>query len=589
MYTEYEIRQMPLSVGAFRQKVEKFLAGSGLRMDNSIDYYAAVFRREESEILAGGGLSGNIIKCIAVGEEMREEGFSSRLISHLVSQATHAGYDTVKVFTKPENRRIFESMAFNVIASSPQAILMENGQQGLSSYLKYLRSAYHEVITGGDKKIGVIVMNANPFTLGHKYLAEQAASQVDHLFIIAVKEDVSTFSYQERLAMIKSGCGDIENITVCEGSDYQISQATFPTYFLKRLDDAAETQIALDLDLFCTQIAPALHATIRFVGTEPTDLLTKRYNERMKEILPACAIEVREVERLKLDREVSASYVRQLMCANNLSGAAKYVPATTLPYIIAHLASNSLRTELDTTPKPGLVDKNDNGAHHDMDYDAMRRSIGALHPYFLQLALAGFAASLPPVDTIRQIGMEAEAAMMRATKGVNTHRGALFSMGIAIVAASRALYINRYSAVKAEDIQGNIIEIASEFTPAIHTHGADVSRQYPNVRGALATAKEGYRQLFDTWLPYYKLNKADDRAAICTLLLIMSQIDDTNIYHRKGRETAEDVKKEARERFENFSIEAVGEMNTRYISENISPGGAADMLALTIFLDAVTE
>jgi len=588
MYTDYEIRQMPLSVGRYRRLVEEFLAKNHLRMATDMDYYAAVFRRDDDEILAGGGLAGNVIKCIAVGEDMREEGFSSRLISHLVSQAVSFGHNSVKVFTKPENKQIFESMAFVTLAASEKAILMENGQQGLSVYVKYLQQIYKETISDNNSVCGVIVMNANPFTLGHRYLIEQAAKQVDCLFIIAVKEDISDFSYSERLRMITDGCSDIGNVSVCEGSDYQISKSTFPTYFLKKLDDATDTHILLDLQLFCQHIAPALNATIRFVGTEPTDNLTRRYNELMKKQLPEHGIEVKEINRLTTDMTVSASLVRKHIEENKLHKASKYVPSTTLPFLVSHLAVNALYAELGATPKPGLVDRHDNGAHHDMDYEVMKRSIESLRPSFTRLAIAGFCGSRPTTDEIRTIGIEAEKAMLVATRGVNTHKGALFAMGLTIVAASHLLYILGSQKITAAELQREIKQLAASFPSTEGTHGANVSLKHPKVVGALAIAKGGYSQLFECWLPYFRLNKEDNDIALRTLLLIMSQIDDTNIYHRRGEIIAEQVKKKAKEIFDNFSTEALCEMNRHFISENISPGGAADMLALTIFIDAIT-
>lgn len=276
-------------------------------------------------------------------------------------------------------------------------------------------------------------MNCNPFTLGHRYLIEQAAKQVKRLYVIVVREDCSLFAYTERKAMVEQGVADIENVTVIDGSDYAISRATFPTYFLKRLDDAADTQMLLDLDLFRRHIAPALGATVRFVGTEPTDQLTRRYNQLMHEALT----DVREIDRLAKDgNAVSASRVRKAMEQGDMNTIRQLVPPTTLPYIIAHLATQALQAELDTTPKPGLVDKDNNGAHRDMDHALMQLSINTLHPYFVRLALLGFADTLPSHAAIRDTGIEAEKAMLAATNGVNTHKGALFSMGLAVVAAA---------------------------------------------------------------------------------------------------------------------------------------------------------
>ena len=297
MYTEYEIRQLPLTLKAYRQRVERFLTNNGLRLDD-VDYYVGVYEVGDDELLAGGGLKGNIIKCIAVDNKLRDEGMSNRLVSHLISKAHEQGFSTIRVFTKPDNLHIFESLSFRLLATSPKAILMETGD-GLRRYCDHLTS----LPAFPTSKRGVIVMNANPFTRGHRYLIEQAARQVDHLFVVAVKEDLSMFGYEERLAMIQAGCRELDNVTVVEGSDYAISATTFPTYFLKQLTDASETQMTLDLDLFARQVAPALGATVRFVGSEPTDTLTRRYNELMKQQLPEKGIEVIEIERLQLPSE----------------------------------------------------------------------------------------------------------------------------------------------------------------------------------------------------------------------------------------------------------------------------------------------
>ena len=290
--SNFEICDMPLSLKSNRTKVERFLADSGLRLED-VDYYAAV-TDDNGNIVAGGGLQGNVIKCIAVGEAARATGLSNRLISHLIGMATQQGAETVKVYTKPDNSAIFKSMGFQIIAQAPQAILMENGVKGIGTYANYLRRMR------GDRPGGAsaIVMNANPFTLGHRYLVHQAAQEASTLYVIAVREDRSTFNYQERLAMIQAGCKDLDNVVVVEGSDYAISELTFPTYFLKQVTDATDTHITLDLDLFAKHIAPALGVTTRYVGSEPTDELTARYNALMQEQLPAHGIEVKTIERL---------------------------------------------------------------------------------------------------------------------------------------------------------------------------------------------------------------------------------------------------------------------------------------------------
>lgn len=464
-------------------------------------------------------------------------------------------------------------------------------------------------------------MNCNPFTLGHRYLIEQAAKQVERLYVMVVREDCSLFAYTERKAMVEQGVADIENVNVIDGSDYAISRATFPTYFLKRLDDAADTQMLLDLDLFRRHIAPALGATVRFVGTEPTDQLTRRYNQLMHEALK----DVRETARLEKDgNAVSASRVRKAMEEGDMNTIRQLVPPTTLPYIIAHLATQALQAELDTTPKPGLVDKDNNGAHRDMDYALMQLSINTLHPYFVRLALLGFADTLPSHTSIRDAGIEAEKAMLAATNGVNTHKGALFSMGLAVVAAA---YEEKKAAANKEErgkereeeylssLQLTIKALAASFPDTSGTHGSkakQLSNGTTTIKGALDNAREGYEKLFAEWLPFYnERRKSHDAHDLHkTLLRIMCDLDDTNVIYRTNVATAEEVKQEARALLANFeeayaaqdkekcasAIEekcasaellALKDMDRRYTARNISPGGAADMLSLTVFIGSI--
>ena len=585
MYDNFEICDMPLSLKSNRTRVERFLADSGLRLED-VDYYAAV-TDDDGNIIAGGGLQGNVIKCIAVGEAARETGLSNRLISRLITMANQQGADTVKVFTKPENRTVFESMGFKVIASAPKAILMENGMRGIGRYSDYLRSVR------GDRPDGAaaIVMNANPFTLGHRYLVLQAAAAVSTLYVIVVREDRSAFSYAERLAMIQAGCDGLDNVLVVEGSDYAISELTFPTYFLKQVTDATDTHITLDLDLFARHIAPALGVTTRYVGSEPIDALTARYNELMQQQLPQHGIKVEAVERFVLDGEpVSASRMRQALAEGSLTQAAALVPQSTEPYLIAHLACDALRAELDTTPKPGLVDRIDNGAHHDMDLAMMGRSIDALQPYFVKLALEGFVRGehyeVPDAQTVRNIGIEAEQAMLTATGGVNTHRGALFAMGLTTLAASWCAA--RDVVVGSKQLRELIMQVAGQFLPTAGTHGNDAVNAH-HVTGALDLAKGGYEQLFKEWLPAYRNYLAEEASTARhrLLLLIMSQLDDTNVIHRVGYEQAQQVKQEALTLLNDYSTAGMEQMNREYIARNVSPGGSADMVALTIFIHTI--
>lgn len=645
-----EIQTLNPATPRQRQRIEAFLKRNALRIDD-MNYYAAVLD-DDGEMIAGGGLKDDVIKCVAVDNAHKGEAIANTLVSHLISHANQEGYGCIKLFTKPKNRKLFESLSFRLLAEAPEAILMETGIGGISNTVEALKKIKEESekykeynkeckedskecrentsylttspphhLTTTMQPTGCIVMNCNPFTLGHRYLIEQAAKQVERLYVMVVREDSSLFAYTERKAMVEQGVADIENVSVIDGSDYAISRATFPTYFLKRLDDAADTQMLLDLDLFRRHIAPALGATVRFVGTEPTDQLTRRYNQLMYEALK----DVREINRLEKDgNAVSASRVRKAMEEGDMNTIRQLVPPTTLPYIIAHLATQALQAELDTTPKPGLVDKDNNGAHRDMDYALMQLSINTLHPYFVRLAFLGFADTLPSHTVIRDAGIEAEKAMLEATNGVNTHKGALFSMGLAVVAAA---YEEKKAAANKEvrgkereeeylsSLQLTIKALAASFPDTSGTHGSkakQLSNGTTTIKGALDNAREGYEKLFAEWLPFYnERRKSHDAHALHkTLLRIMCDLDDTNVIYRTNVVMAEEVKQEARALLASFeeayaaedkekcasAIEekcasaellALKDMDRRYTERNISPGGAADMLSLTVFIGSI--
>lgn len=597
------ISEAPLSLNSVRRRVEAFLAANGLRLA-PLDCYVVVTRDEDgNEILAGGGLDGNVIKCVAVSESARSEGLMNILVSRLIVIAREEGRDSVKAFTKPENEGIFKSLGFGLLASAPKAILMENGSGGLPEYRKYLESLAR---LGRN---GAIVMNANPFTKGHRYLVEQAASQVDNLYVIVVKEDRSRFPYVERKAMIEAGCAGLDNVVVCGGSDYAISAATFPTYFLKKLDDATDTQIALDLDLFVNHIAQPLGVTVRFAGSEPEDALTRRYNELMAEILPGTSVAVvrqdhqpdpelvkgsalrqarRPIDFVEIPRleqkgkPLSATSLRRALDKGGFKEAMEYIPKSTVPYLVADLAERALRLELDTTPKPGLVDRRDNGAHKDMDYALMSKSISALRPYLTRLAVES-AKDIDPAK-IKEIGIEAEKAMLKATGGVNTHKGALFCIGLSVAAASCLACST--GAVEAYSFKELVSRAASEIPSARGTHGAEAKRSFKAV-GALENARAAYPELFTDWLPYYLSLEGDPFRCHKTLLHIMTTLDDTNILHRRGAEGLAHAEAEAARLLEDFSESGLSSLNKDFIRENISPGGSADMLSLTIFIESI--
>lgn len=262
-----EIRQLDLNNSHIADRIGAFLADAGLRLDEDLPYFVGMFDTEE-HLVGCGGVDGNVIKCIAVATEVRGTGATAKLISHLVYAVFEAGQTNVRVFTKPEYKDLFKSLGFNLCGEGSTAVLLESDNRQLTKYCSYL--ALHPAD-------GVIVANADPFTLGHLHLISYAAKQSQRLCVIVVGQNQkNTFAYADRLAMIGKTTKHLSNVEIVEGSDYIISNLSFPSYFLKRADNASRSQAEVDLDLFCRHLAPALGCIRRFVGSEPTDELTSQ-------------------------------------------------------------------------------------------------------------------------------------------------------------------------------------------------------------------------------------------------------------------------------------------------------------------------
>lgn len=314
------------------KRVEEFLSSVELKISSDIETF--VLAKENGKIIACGGIAGNILKCIAISPEKRGEGFFLSLMTELLNTANDKGRKDLFIFSSPKNRLFFEECGFRLIQECDnQVILMENSEN-LAKYKKSL-SQYKKDGT----KIGSIVMNANPFTLGHQYLVESAASQCEHLHLFVVGEDASEFSFVDRLRLIKEGTLHIKNVTVHEGSDYIISKATFPTYFIKNRGEVNQIHAKLDLNIFKDHLAPTLGITHRFVGDEPHCKVTNNYNQNMKRILQevsnSVSIKVIEVPRKQeSSKAISASRVRGLLKEKRYEELSKLVPKSTFDFLI---------------------------------------------------------------------------------------------------------------------------------------------------------------------------------------------------------------------------------------------------------------
>jgi [citrate (pro-3S)-lyase] ligase len=221
------------------------------------------------------------------------------------------------------------------VAFAEAPSLDEERDAEFRNYLDYLAKSRADA--GG--LAGAVVMNCNPFTLGHRYLVERAAHEVDILYVFVVEEDRSFFPFEDRFRLVEEGLSDLKNVKALRGGKFIISTVTFPEYFAK--DSAREVAIdaSLDLELFVRYIAPVLGIETRFAGSEPLDPVTAQYNRAMREKLPSRGVRFVEFERILNEGEpISASRVRALLEEKNFNAVRALTPDVTYNYLARKFA-----------------------------------------------------------------------------------------------------------------------------------------------------------------------------------------------------------------------------------------------------------
>jgi len=275
--------------------------------------------------------------------------------------------------------------------------------------------------------------------------------------------------------------------------------------------------------------------------------------------------------------------------------------------LVVNSAIKSLITEVALTPKPGLVDCLDTGAHHDMDYFTFLNSIESLAPFFYQYYSAGEDFSGDDLRDLfqesRLIGQQAEKAMMSATKGVNTHKGANFSFALLLSACGYYCKQNHLiPPIHTTDTQ-NILTIVQEMTRDVLkedfvdldkkdklSYGEKLYLEH-GITGVRGEAANGYPLLQDKVLPYIRHltnDEPQDIRLLRCLIFIMSHLEDTNIIHRSNYTQLQVIKGEMQRLHEaNLSSSqlksSISDYNQRMIERHLSPGGSADLLALMMF------
>ncbi len=319
-----DIEFTPKLHGVKREKWVDFLQKAGLAPGEQVQTTVLIW--ENDELIATGSRQDNVLKYIAVDPGHRGQDLTATVLTSLRQDAFHAGHSHLFLYTKPANELMFSSLFFYPIAKTEQVLLMENKQNGITSFLDTFAPATH------SGTVGALVMNCNPFTKGHRYLIETAAKECGHVYVFVLSEDKSDFSAKDRMEMVKLGTQDLNNVTVLPTGPYLISSATFPAYFLKDRENATNIQCLLDIEVFAKYYAPKFGIARRYVGTEPLSPLTQQYNQALGTYLPARGIELREIPRLESQgAPVSATSVRNSL--HDPVTLKTLVPDTTYTYL----------------------------------------------------------------------------------------------------------------------------------------------------------------------------------------------------------------------------------------------------------------
>lgn len=333
--SEYTISKIYQNDKRNLKLIDELLLQEGIRKDANLDYTCAMFD-SDMNVIATGSCFGNTLRCLAVSNKHQGEGLMNQIVSHLVEYQFSRGITHLFLYTKNVSAKFFKDLGFfEIVNIENQVVFMENKRTGFNDYLKNLAKNNR----AGEKK-AALVMNCNPFTLGHQYLIEKAASENDILYLFIVSEDSSLVPFAVRKKLVMEGTAHLKNICYHETGPYIISSATFPSYFQKDEIAVIESHANLDINIFA-KIAKTLNINRRYVGEEPNSLVTNIYNQIMQKKLPENGIECIVIPRKKYEsanKVISASTVRQAIKDGNFEILRELVPKTTLDFFLSEEA-----------------------------------------------------------------------------------------------------------------------------------------------------------------------------------------------------------------------------------------------------------
>lgn len=311
-----------------QKQVDVLLEQEGIRRDGNLDYTCGLFDGDW-RLIATGSCFGNTIRCLAVDRDYQGEGLLNRVVTHLMEVQAERGNTHLFLYTKPRSAKFFGDLGFYEIVRLDDLVFMENRRRGFSDYCAALEKTRREGTSAA------IVMNANPFSLGHLHLVERAAVENDVVHLFVLSEEAGPIPFAVRRRLVGEGTAHLSNVICHDSGPYLISSATFPSYFLKDEDTVIRAHAALDLEVF-GKIAPCLNVTRRYVGEEKSSHVTALYNEIMVRRLPELGITCRVVPRLERNSQtISASMVRKAIHDGRLEDIRPLVSESTWDYFVS--------------------------------------------------------------------------------------------------------------------------------------------------------------------------------------------------------------------------------------------------------------
>lgn len=329
---------LPLLTSRDLDEARRLIERQGLAFEEGCDELVGLY--EGNRLVAVGGRAGYVLKMFAIDEAHQGGDTLGRLATALIESGRQAGHEAFFVYTRPQHAASFEACNFRLLVTTRKVALLEHGG-GLEKYLRASQEACrapageaHQKAGPPGARAGAVVVNGNPFTRGHLFLVETAAARTDRLYLFVVREDRSAFPFAARFEMARNATRHLPNVVVLDTSRYAVSAGTFPSYFLRRHDEAARLQMEVDAALFASRIAPAFGIVRRFVGHEPLCPTTAAYNEVLAAVLPRHGVALEVVPRLGDETGfVSATRVRAAFAAGDMDALAGLVPDSTRAFL----------------------------------------------------------------------------------------------------------------------------------------------------------------------------------------------------------------------------------------------------------------